>query len=422
LSSAQVADFTASRQQPESRGLAGFGRDWDQTRRAEGISSRSLELEDIAMTSEFEGGNGMDMSRIGPDHYFVRCEPDPGEHRFSGKSYYFCFAIHNPLPVQRRVTVRIAAAGWNYFGLQSRHYIMRRGDSFEVVGAECCRRVGADNETDLLDIDVLLPPGEEKDPVVISNFHWNRYTELRHWLASLPADKARLKEIGTSAGGLPITAIEIGKASGPAVLIAQTSQPSELSSTPIIKAMVEHLLQDSPRLRGIREHARFCFLPMINPDGQVRGLTVSTPGGRFPVFEGDKAAVDDPETVLEARLLWGYLRDVRPAIYWEWHSNNWSRRPGHMVLRYRDHLIDDAARRRAWVELEDAVLRLPDTHHENFTSHSEGPYQPTMGFQAATRLGCISTMIKNHEKYPLSKSISFGISCLELAAAQLMKM
>ena len=58
-----------------------------------------------------------------------------------------------------------------------------------------------------------------------------------------------------------------------------------------------------------------------------------------------------------------------------------------MVLRYRDALIKNGARRKAWVELEDAVLRLPHTHHENFTSHTEGPYQPTMGFQAAVELG-----------------------------------
>jgi hypothetical protein len=43
-----------------------------------------------------------------------------------------------------------------------------------------------------------------------------------------------------------------------------------------------------------------------------------------------------------------------------------------------------------------------------------------MGFQAATQLGAIATMIKNHEKYPLQYSVSFGISCLELAARQLM--
>src|SRR5688572_27839115 len=120
----------------KTSGAFGFGDDWDQTRCDENIASRTLELDDIWKTSAFEGGNGSDMSRIGPDHFFVRCEPDPGEHRFSGKSYYYCFAIRNAYPVQRQVTIRIAAAGWNYFGAQMQHYVMRRGDAYQVVGAE----------------------------------------------------------------------------------------------------------------------------------------------------------------------------------------------------------------------------------------------------------------------------------------------
>jgi hypothetical protein len=91
-----------------------------------------------------------------------------------------------------------------------------------------------------------------------------------------------------------------------------------------------------------------------------------------------------------------------------------------MVLRYRAELLEDKKRQRNWVELEDAILKLPNTFHENFTSHSEGPYQPTMGFQATTQLGAIACIIKHHEKYPLRDSISFGISCLELAAQQLL--
>jgi hypothetical protein len=400
----------------------GFGDDWDQTRRDENVASRTLELDDIWITSAFEGGNGNDMYRIGPDHYFVRCEPDPGEHRFSNKSYYYCFAIRNAYPVQRKVTVRIAAAGWNYFGSQMQHYVTRRGDDYHVVGADHCRRVHADNEADLLDIDILLPAGTEKEPLVVSNFHWNRYTELQAWIATLPSGRATVREVGKSSAGRPITAIEIGNPQKPAILIAQTSQPSELGCTPVIKAQIEHLLADTPHARDLRENARFCFLPMTNPDGQVLGLTVSTPNGHFPVFEGDKAVRGDADTVHEATVLWGYLSEVKPAIYAEWHTNNWSRRPGQMLLRYRHTLIADEARQRAWVSFEDGMLRLPDTHHENFTSHTEGPYQPTMGFQAATQLGCISIIIKHHEKYPIQQSVSFGISCLELAAAELMKL
>lgn len=398
-----------------------FGEDWDQSRRAENIASRTLDLPDIWISSEFEGGNGMDMGRLGPDHYFVQCEPDPGEHRFSGKSYYFCFAIRNPYPTQRRIAVRVAANGWNYFGGQTQHYIVRRRNEYQVVGPAACRPVRADNETDMLDLDILLPPGTDGEPIVVSNFHWNRYTELRQWMATLPKAAERVERGKSADGKLPITAIEIGNKSKPAILVAQTSQPSELGCTPVIQAMVEHVLQDTAHGKALRDNFRFCFLPMTNPDGQVRGLTVSTPGGRFPVFEGDKAVRGDADTVHEAKLLWSYLQQVRPVIYWEWHTNNWSRRPGNMVLRYRPEIIKDRKRRRDWTELEDAILRLPNTFHENFTSHTEGPYQPTMGFQAATQLGAIATIIKHHEKYPLRDSISFGLSCLELAVRQLNK-
>lgn len=404
-------------------GLASFGKDWDQTRTKEAIAGRSLSLDDISMSSEFEGGNGMDMDRLGPDTYFVRCEPDPGAHRFSGKSYYFSFAVHNPQPVARKISIQIAAHGWNYFGTQTQHYITRRGASWQVFGAEFCRPIRADNEPDTVEIDVLLPPGTEPDAVVvISNFHWNRYTELRDWLTTLPAGTARQRDVGHSAGGLPITAIEIGNPAKPAIVIAQTSQPSELGCTPVIQAMIEHLLQDTEHMRTLRENARFCFLPMTNPDGQLMGLTVSTPGGRFPVFEGDKAVQGDPDTVREATVLWSYLAEVKPAVYFEWHTNNWSRRPGNMLLRYRHTLLEDPVRQRAWLELEDAMLALPDTHHENFTGRGEGHYEPTMGFQATTQLGAISCIVKHHEKYPIRQSISFGISCLELAAAQLLKL
>jgi len=398
-----------------------FGSAWDQSRHAEGIAGRTLERDDILITSAFEGGNGTDMGRIGPDHYFVRCEPDPGEHRFSNKSYYFCFAVRNPQPLARLVRIRIAAAGWNYFGSQTQHYVVRRGDTYLVAGADACHPVM--EEPDTVDIDLYLPGSEEVEPtVVVSNFHWNRFQELQQWLGSLPSSPTKLRSIGTSRNGAPLRAVEIGdNPKAPCIVIAQTSQPSELACTLVIKAMVAHLCQNTDRAKRLRDSVRFCFVPMTNPDGQLAGLTVSDTKGHFPVFEADRAVKGLPDTPPETEALWRYLAAQQPTIYWEWHSNNWSRRPGHMVLRYRDELIKNGARRKAWVELEDAVLRLPHTHHENFTSHTEGPYQPTMGFQAAVELGAIATMIKTHEKYPIQISLSHGISCLELAAMQLMR-
>ena len=104
-------------------------------------------------------------------------------------------------------------------------------------------------------------------------------------------------------------------------------------------------------------------------------------------------------------------------LFWEWHSNNWSRRPGHMLLRYRSELAGDAHTRQLWDAVEERLLGLPNTHHGNFTSHSEGPYQPSIGFQAAVRLGAVACMIKQHEKYSLAESRHHAVACLQAAAA-----
>jgi hypothetical protein len=115
--------------------------------------------------------------------------------------------------------------------------------------------------------------------------------------------------------------------------------------------------------------------------------------------------------------VWRYLERHRPWLFWEWHSNHWSRRPGHMLLRYRHDLIADEARRRLWDNLEERLLTLPDTHHSSWTSHTEGGYQNSMGFQAVTRLGAISCMVKQHDKFPLAQSREHAIGCLRHAAA-----
>ena len=114
-----------------------------------------------------------------------------------------------------------------------------------------------------------------------------------------------------------------------------------------------------------------------------------------------------------------YLQEQRPWLFWEWHSNNWDRRPGHMLLRYRPESMADTSMRCTWQEIDRRLLALPDTHHGNWTSHTEGIYQESMGFQAVTRLGAISCMIKHHEKYPLEQSRDHAIACLREAAAVL---
>jgi murein tripeptide amidase MpaA len=225
-----------------------------------------------------------------------------------------------------------------------------------------------------------------------------------------------VREIGRSYQGRPLFAVEIGReeADAPTLVQTQTPQPSEMGSL-TCKALIDYLCSDAPAAADLRRRFRFGFVPMTNPDGTVLGYVVSDAQGRFAFLEGHRAAAGDPQATPETVAVWRYLNEMQPWLFWEWHSNNWSRRSGHMLIRYRHELIQDEAKRRLWARIEDRLLTLPDTVHENWTSHTEGPYQRSMGFQAVTRLGIISTMIKHHDRFPLEVSQRHAIDCLKIA-------
>jgi hypothetical protein len=248
----------------------------------------------------------------------------------------------------------------------------------------------------------------------VSDFHWWPYSEVVDDIRSL--DNVRVRVIGHSFRGRPIYAVELGREGAPCMVHAATPQASEMGHL-ACKAMIEYLRSEDPEAAALRDCFRVCFVPTTNPDGAVLGYGVSDAQGRFPYFEGRLAADGDPDATPEMAAVWRYLEEKRPWLFWEWHSNNWDRRPGHMLLRYRHELLADAARRRLWDDLAERLLSLPDTHHGNWTSAAEGLYQDSLGYQAVTRLGAISCMIKQHDKYPIERSRDHARACLRAAAA-----
>jgi hypothetical protein len=271
---------------------------------------------------------------------------------------------------------------------------------------------------DTVDIAVPLPGAEDPDPTLfVSNYHWWPYSEAVQWMNGLPADRARVLEVGRSFQGRPIYAVEAGATSpdAPCMVHAQTPQPSEMGSL-ACRAMADFLCSDDPEATAFRARFRVCFVPMTNPDGTVLGYGVSDAQGRFPHFEGHLAAAGDPSATPETTAVWRYLEARRPWLFWDWHSNHWSYRPGHMLLRYEHGLLPDESRRRIWDELEERLLTLPDTHHGRWISATGGGSRYTTGFEAVTRLSAISCMIKQHDKFPLAQSRAHAIACLRHAA------
>ena len=397
-------------------GLSRYNPIWEQAR-AGGDPGRVYQDDAVLIATDFEGGNGTNIRRLGDDYYALELEPEPGSHPYSDKAYYFCFGVRNLLPGKRTVRVRLEVRnGWDNWPTETQHVVLRRGGAWSQLDPAAIPPV---HDALAVEVDLPLPGGDEPDNVLFaSNFHWWPYTEGVQYLHSL--EGVRVREIGRSYQGRAIYAVEMGNDDGPCMVHAQTPQPSEMGDL-VCKALIDYLRSDDPEAVAILARFKVCFVPMSNPDGTVLGYGVSDAQGRFPYFEGDLAAGGDPNATPEMVTLWKYLVEQRPWLFWDWHSNNWARRPGHMLLRYSHDLMEDPKLKRLWDDLEEGLLALPNTHHGSWTTPTEGSYRNSLGYQAVTRLGIISCMIKQHDKYPLAECRDHAIASLKLAAAEYVK-
>ena len=393
---------------------------WEDVRRASSEHpARVYEDDALLITTDFEGGNGHVIERLGEDRFTIHMEPDPGEHRFKGVGYYVCVGLRNKSGAARRLRLQLAAhihRGESWLGQE--HMVLRQAGRWRHLDPAAIGRAD-----DALELALELPAGgdAESDTLFVSNFHWWPFSERLRYLERLvrrAGSLARVKVIGRSRQGRPIHAVEIGRddAGAPTIVNAQTTQPSEAMASHACRALIDWLVSSEAAAARIRDRFRVCVVPTTNPDGTVLGYCVADAVGRFPYFEAHLAAQGDPAASPENRAEWRYLERLSPWLFWEWHSNNWSRRPGHMLLRYRSELAGDASTRSLWDAVEERLLRLPNTHHGNFTSHDEGAYQSSIGFEAAVRLGAVACMIKQHEKYSLAESRRHAVACLQAAA------
>ena len=391
-------------------GLRHWNPVWDQTR-AESGGAYVYGDEEVMIATDFECANGTNIRPDG-EGYALDLEPEPGDHAYSGMSYYFCFGVVNKRDGARRLPVRVRGGMRDKFAADQAHAVLRRGERWFQLAPE---RVRAVPDTEILELELDLPGAGEPDPVLfVSNFHWHPFSELKPYLDRIGQHpEARVSSIGTSVEGRELYRVEIGPDDPevPHIVMTQTPQPSEMG-TWTCRAVIDFLLSEAEEARSMRARHRFTLLPATNPDGTVRGLGVSHHLGRFPYFEGKVTAEEDPDALPEMAAVWNLLKEARPWLFIEWHSNNWHRRPGQMLLRFRPHLMEDSARRRLWEDFDERLMKLPDTHHGNWTSHDEGLYQDSLCFQSITRLGCISHMIKHHDKFPLDQSGRHAVMCV----------
>ena len=395
-----------------SKGLSTWNPIWDQTRAQSG-KNYVYEDEDVLIATDFECANGENFRPDG-EGYAIDLEPEPGDHRYGGRANYYCFAIKNKHPEPRAVSVSLRGNMEGAFTGQA-HAVLRRGNTWFHLDPKA---VHPHPDTEVLQLDLPLPGANEPDPVLfVSDFHWHPYTELKPYLDTL-ADHPdiRISTLAHSTEGRPIYSVEIGSQApdAPHIVMSQTPQPSEMG-TWASRAVIDDLISDDDEIARIRAQHRFTIVPATNPDGTVRGLGVSHHTGRFPYFEGALTAEEGPDVLPEMAAIWNLLKTAKPWLFIEWHSNNWDRRPGQMLLRFRPHLASDATIQTLWEAFDDRLMALPETYHGNWTAHDEGLYQNSLCFQSITRLGAISHMIKHHDKFPLKQNCQHAVMCIREA-------
>ena len=239
-------------------GLAQYDPLW-QPVRATGEPTRVYEDDQVLIATDFEGGNGAHIRRLGSGEYAVTLEPEPGEHRFSGRSYYYCVGVRSKRPAASTVRLRLEghAHGTESFGRDVRHAVLRRGGTWSHLDPSAIRSLG----DDALTLDLPLPAADEPDPVLfVSDFHWWPYSEVAAYVRSLNGvDGVAVREIGRSALGRPLYAVEIGPPGAPCMVHAATPQASEMGHL-ACRAMIDYVTSPDPEAAAIRDDGRAWLL------------------------------------------------------------------------------------------------------------------------------------------------------------------
>ncbi len=388
---------------------------WDPARR--NLPERVYEDEDVILASNFECGNGFRFHKPAEGRYRFELEPEPGNHDFSGKAYYFCFVALNKHGTPRHITVEVAnpifhEASW---AEATRFVIVRRGDSWHHLPQKNMLTSPHDG---IIAFEAMLPPASGENPLLFfSNYHWYPWSEMTADLKQLQKRKkdVRLCAIGKSAEGRDIWAVEVGRdeENAPTIVCAATPQPNEMGHH-ACRGILDFLLTDNGAARDICERHRICLIPHPNPDGSVMGYMASDAAGNFPYFMGKEAIEGSVGAPIEQVAIWDYIRRKHPWIYFEWHSNHMHRRKGHMLLRYDPNLAADESVRRIWDGFDRRLAALPDAHPENLTDLTNG-YTNSIGLGVVAKLGGIAVMPKVHEKYPLERILDWVVNAFRSA-------
>lgn len=318
----------------------------------------------MRVTSEFECGNGKNITEVEPGHFRVEEEGEKAPY-----CKFFCVRMD---PEGGGGPARLSVYPDPALGEEGRrgmlgHYpsplwFSTQDMAFWVPVTN--RWPGADTfADDHIATRVLVDPDE---PIYVAgNVVWP-YSRMVKWAEELAGQsKAGYDSLGQSFEGRAIPRLQLPCTGRDPlkVFVVSGQHPSEQCGPLAAAGITDFLVSAHPEAVAIRRRCEVWVVPMINVDGSVHGRNGWTMEDVNPFTDFSGAADGQAPKAVEDRVLWDWLAsELRPDAYFNFHGYLGCRRmadypyDGCYVLEDPDTVYESSERRAQYAQVVDTMF------------------------------------------------------------------
>jgi hypothetical protein len=372
----------------------------------------------MIITSDLECGSGV-VHALEPGRFRLDTVGD----RF-GYNRYFCVRVENPSsePVRLELTIHpdpALGSASNFMTHFPSHLWWSRGlDWTRWVPVSHTWPDAIRWHDTHIELTLTLPP---RWTMHLATNPPRRCSDVMAWMQKLDG-RVAIDDLGASLEGRAIRALRLGRRGARRMFVLAGMHSSEHGGVMAAQTIVDYLLTDLPEARRLRDAFDFAVVPMLNPDGNVRGRS----GANTQTFEHNNsmdftgAARGHTPRYHDNALLWRWLSErFDPDFllhfhgYMGWKRNSDPPFDGVYLLPDSPELPDDERRRRKRTHILDRLRYTTPA----FTAHWElaGQLGPeSLEWALAQRHGTLSVLYEiNCGSVGISEQSRRGVQVLD---------
>lgn len=269
----------------------------------------------MTITTDFECGGGKRLTQLAAGHWRVEVVGDG-----SGYDKYFCVQVTSEadeapqvLRLELHPDSELAEPGAAFFESHFPSNIWCCGADWR--GWRPLRNTWEDSvvfHPHHIELRAPIAPGTQ---LHVATNPPLRYSDLVSWAEGIRqkhGDRVSVGAIGRSVDGRDIPVVRLPKAGARKLLVLAGQHPSEHCGNWACEGIVEYALSSISDARDITGSFDVAVIPMVNPDGNVRGLSGANAEGINLFSDFTDAAEGNAPKATENRLLWSWIASEFP--------------------------------------------------------------------------------------------------------------